>query len=262
MSALLSSARCRADALKLGGREGRGSRETDSSGQMEPCLFWSSCCWEQDSLPVPEKDITPRTANLCFLLVCTDLLFQLCCPVWKHSMQLKVRKLQQQQPQGTVPSGSWDPQRQVGIRLCCSSQLQYRDSMQSFWTLRRMWGRDYFSTSHDSVVSPCLVLFQRRGGGMGPTSLQEEREPKKGPKEEMESYHYLLQAGSQLQSTLQREYTRCWPSSFNFRATSRLLCIIPHLLSNCFPLLVCPSRAQQTEAEMYQSTSLIYSVHL
>lgn len=31
-------------------------------------------------------------------------------------MQLKVRKIQQQQqqPQGTVPSGSWDPQRQVG----------------------------------------------------------------------------------------------------------------------------------------------------
>ncbi|XP_028272182.1 proto-oncogene DBL isoform X3 [Parambassis ranga] len=35
---------------------------------------------------------------------------------------------------------------------------------------------------------------------MGPASLQEEREPK----EEMESYHCLLQAGSQLESTLQQ----------------------------------------------------------
>lgn len=41
---------------------------------------------------------------------------------------------------------------------------------------------------------------------MGPASLQEESEPEKGPKEGMESYHYLLQAGSQLECTLQREY--------------------------------------------------------
>uniref|UniRef100_A0A3B5A0C5 MCF.2 cell line derived transforming sequence n=1 Tax=Stegastes partitus TaxID=144197 RepID=A0A3B5A0C5_9TELE len=38
---------------------------------------------------------------------------------------------------------------------------------------------------------------------MGPASLQEEREPGKESKEEMESYHCLLQAGSQLESTLQ-----------------------------------------------------------
>lgn len=38
---------------------------------------------------------------------------------------------------------------------------------------------------------------------MGPASLQEETE--KEAKEEMESYHYLLQAGSQLESTVQRE---------------------------------------------------------
>lgn len=30
-------------------------------------------------------------------------------------MQLKVKKIQH--PQGTVPSGSWDPQRQVGTRF-------------------------------------------------------------------------------------------------------------------------------------------------
>lgn len=40
---------------------------------------------------------------------------------------------------------------------------------------------------------------------MGPASLQEEMETQNEPKEEMESYHYLLQAGSQLESTLQRE---------------------------------------------------------
>lgn len=42
---------------------------------------------------------------------------------------------------------------------------------------------------------------------MGPASLQEESESEKEPKVEMESYRYLLQAGSQLESTLQREYT-------------------------------------------------------
>lgn len=43
---------------------------------------------------------------------------------------------------------------------------------------------------------------------MGPASLQDDTEPEeKEPKEEMESYRYLLQAGSQLESTLQREYT-------------------------------------------------------
>lgn len=41
--------------------------------------------------------------------------------------------------------------------------------------------------------------------GMGPASLQEEREPEKESVEEMESYRCLLQAGSQLESTLQRE---------------------------------------------------------
>ncbi|KAM9850276.1 proto-oncogene DBL [Aulostomus maculatus] len=39
---------------------------------------------------------------------------------------------------------------------------------------------------------------------MGPASLQEEREPEKESKEEMESYRCLLQAGSQLESTLQQ----------------------------------------------------------
>lgn len=42
---------------------------------------------------------------------------------------------------------------------------------------------------------------------MGPASLQEERELEKEPEEKMESYRCLLQAGSQLQSTVQREYT-------------------------------------------------------
>lgn len=40
---------------------------------------------------------------------------------------------------------------------------------------------------------------------MGPASLQEEMETDKEPREEMESYHYLLQASSQLENTLQRE---------------------------------------------------------
>ncbi|TMS17699.1 Proto-oncogene DBL [Larimichthys crocea] len=39
---------------------------------------------------------------------------------------------------------------------------------------------------------------------MGPASLQEESESEKEPKVEMESYRYLLQAGSQLESTLQQ----------------------------------------------------------
>ncbi|XP_044060416.1 proto-oncogene DBL isoform X2 [Siniperca chuatsi] len=39
---------------------------------------------------------------------------------------------------------------------------------------------------------------------MGPVSLQEERELEREPTEEMESYRYLLQAGSQLESTLQQ----------------------------------------------------------
>lgn len=49
---LQSSPLCRADALKLRcqkSREGRGRAETDSSGQMEPSLFWSGC-WGQDGL--------------------------------------------------------------------------------------------------------------------------------------------------------------------------------------------------------------------
>ncbi|XP_029703338.1 proto-oncogene DBL isoform X2 [Takifugu rubripes] len=39
---------------------------------------------------------------------------------------------------------------------------------------------------------------------MGPASLQGEMETEKEPKEEMESYHYLLQASAQLESTLQQ----------------------------------------------------------
>ncbi|XP_076005159.1 proto-oncogene DBL [Genypterus blacodes] len=39
---------------------------------------------------------------------------------------------------------------------------------------------------------------------MGPASLQMDTEPEQEPEEEMESYHCLLQAGSQLQSTLQQ----------------------------------------------------------
>lgn len=41
---------------------------------------------------------------------------------------------------------------------------------------------------------------------MGPASLQEESEPAQKSMGETESYHSLLQAGSQLESTLQREY--------------------------------------------------------
>lgn len=41
---------------------------------------------------------------------------------------------------------------------------------------------------------------------MCPVSLQEEKELEAVPKEEMESYRCLLQASSQLESTLQREY--------------------------------------------------------
>lgn len=43
---------------------------------------------------------------------------------------------------------------------------------------------------------------------MGPASLQKDSEPPPQQSEgEMESYRCLLQAGSQLESTLQREYT-------------------------------------------------------
>lgn len=41
---------------------------------------------------------------------------------------------------------------------------------------------------------------------MGPASLQEDGEPHQQSEGEMESYRCLLQAGSQLESTLQREY--------------------------------------------------------
>lgn len=139
-------------------------------------------------------------------------------------MQLKVRKIQQQQqPQGTVPSGSWDPQRQVDTSFPgCSSQPQYRDTMQGYRTLRRMWGLDCCQHLPQHCRScqpePEPVPEEARGGGMGPASLQDDSEPEeKEPKEEMESYRYLLQAGSQLESTLQREYTWCcWQSSFDF----------------------------------------------
>lgn len=57
-----------------------------------------------------------------------------------------------------------------------------------------------------SVSSPLADLVSETKG-MGPASLQEDRELRKESKEEMESYRCLLQAGSQLESTLQREYT-------------------------------------------------------
>lgn len=76
--------------------------------------------------------------------------------------------------------------------------------------------------------------------GMGPASLQEEeeedREPEKGPEEEMESYHYLLRAGSQLESTLQREYRQHCP---------------PYAPTLSGPL-----------AEVHCSTSLIHDVYV
>lgn len=91
---------------------------------------------------------------------------------------------------------------------------------------------------------------------MGPASLQEEREPEKGPKEEMESYRYLLQAGSQLEDTLQREYTRCRQSSFHLWEPLQAFSITQYLLSNCLPSLVFLSAVQQTETEMHRSRSL------
>lgn len=67
---------------------GRGDRETDSSGQMEPCLFWSSwlllraglvCVYVYVYVCVirGRKHITSRTANHCFLLMWTDILLLL-----------------------------------------------------------------------------------------------------------------------------------------------------------------------------------------
>lgn len=62
---------------------------------------------------------------------------------------------------------------------------------------------------------------------MGPASLQEEEgELEEESKGEMEGYRCLLQAGSQLESTLQRE---C-PSLLFCVATGRLLDIILCLL--------------------------------
>lgn len=53
-------------------------------------------------------------------------------------MQLKVRKIQQQ-PQGSVPSGSWDLQRQVGTSSpVVAPILDYRDTMQGCRTVKRM----------------------------------------------------------------------------------------------------------------------------
>ncbi|XP_068596179.1 proto-oncogene DBL [Brachionichthys hirsutus] len=57
--------------------------------------------------------------------------------------------------------------------------------------------------SHDSTGIPGLISCQR-SGGMGPVSLQERSDPEKESEKEMESYRCLLQAGSQLESTLQQ----------------------------------------------------------
>lgn len=136
-------------------------------------------------------------------------------------MQLKVTRIQQQ-PRGAVPSGSVDPQqRQVDLPFPCCDYIQPLVCVQqTLWDAIGLWrGCEAWtcvSTSHDSVSS--LSLIRPVGSeyrGMGPASLQEEREPEKEPKE-MESYHCLLQAGSQLETTLQREYTLCWQCSFNF----------------------------------------------
>lgn len=49
---------------------------------------------------------------------------------------------------------------------------------------------------------------------MGPASLQEETEQEPGG--EMECYHSLLQAGSQLENTLQRKYLSCTAPSLAY----------------------------------------------
>eukprot|EP00064_Thunnus_orientalis_P002095 superscaffoldBa00000145_g2102 len=110
------------------------------------------------------QSVFPPSCLCCSNACCLRMSSQLCCSVWRHSMQLKVRKIQQQS-QGTAPSGSWDLQRQR--QLC-----------------------------QPDTVSGTRV--------MGQASLPEYREPEKESKEDMESYRCLLQAGSQLESTLQQ----------------------------------------------------------
>lgn len=178
---------------------------------MEPCLFWSSCCWKLDSL-LASVCVSPKRERHhnqdCKPLFSAHVdSFWLCR---SHSMQLKVRK----QLQGTDPSGSQDPQRQVDISFPvvapCLTMLGCKIE-------ERMWGLDYFQhlpQQQRPFSQPEPVLGTRRG--MGPASLQEDRELEKECKKEMESYHFLLQAGSQLESTLQREYTWCWLSLFHF----------------------------------------------
>ncbi|KAF3838588.1 hypothetical protein F7725_010356 [Dissostichus mawsoni] len=62
--------------------------------------------------------------------------------------------------------------------------------------------------NHWDTMQGCRTLEDPDPGsdteGMGPASLQEERESEKESKREMESYRCLLQAGSQLESTLQQ----------------------------------------------------------
>lgn len=78
---------------------------------------------------------------------------------------------------------------------------------------------------------------------MGPASLQKDSEPPPQQSEgEMESYRCLLQAGSQLESTVQREYATLMPPR-------------PRSTSGCrFRHLVCTRRRLELR------TSLIYEV--
>lgn len=65
-SRLLSSARCRADALQLREREGegRGNSETDSSGQLDPvCFEVADCYWAAVSVYEGKSTLHPVWAT-------------------------------------------------------------------------------------------------------------------------------------------------------------------------------------------------------
>lgn len=203
---LQSSPPCRADALKLRdqkSREGRGRAET-------AVARWSPVCFE----------VAAEGRTVCGTKCRCDrggtaaerTATKHCCLLHIHHcicVALLVEALYAAQGQEERAASGKHP-----IWIQGTGKGRWRQ-VHLFWiqTGRQPAGlRGGCEVWAASVLQLCLslpnpIVQQRRREGMGPASLQEEKEPENQSEEEMESYRCLLQAGSQLENTLQREYT-------------------------------------------------------
>ena len=255
----------RTTAQREGGRErewGRGDRETDSSGQMEPCLFWSSWLLLRAGLVCMcvcvcirgRKHITSRTANHCFLLMWTDILLLL-------SVEALYAAQGQEDPAAAAAASGNCPIWILGPAEAGGHEFPPAAAPSlSIGTLCRaigLWGGceawTAVSTSHSTVGPASLSLCRRRRGGewARPHCRTTQSRRRKSPRRRWRVTATFCRPAPSWRAL-------CSVSTHDAADSPHLTSgnIILHLLSNCFTLVVLLGTVQPTETEMHQSKSL------